>query len=181
MKLAVAGVLVLIPAAGRLVSSHLPFHNGSASVASTLLSPNRTSPPIGALFVSVSGSRGLDSATISSLTQQAAAEGLNSTVLHQGTIDLTTVSRAGGVIRTVPTGVGIPMSFLAVDPAGIESTTSLTGAEAASNGTIVVGSTAATLAGIADGDEVTFLGWNATDVTFRVGAVVPDEAMAALS
>ena len=124
---------------------------------------------------------GLDSATISSLTQQAAAEGLNSTVLHQGTIDLTTVSRAGGVIRTVPTGAGVPLSFLAVDPAGIESTTSLTVAEAASNGTIVVGSTAATLARIAEGDEVTFLGWNATDVTFRVGAVVPDEAMAALS
>jgi D-alanyl-D-alanine carboxypeptidase len=125
-------------------------------------------------YVTVAGSRGLTPQTISQIERLFEQPGLSHTVVHQGTIDLTSVLRAGETVRTTPKGSGIPTSVLAVDPLAIELTMSTLVAATLSAGDVVMGASAAKLDGVFAGDELTMLTWSGKSVRIRVGAVSPD-------
>ena len=138
-------------------------------------SPNfRAAPSSGALYLMISGSRGLSPDAVASIRRTADRAGLSSTVVHQGTIDLSSILRSTATINSMPDGAGVPMSVLAVDPLAAEPTTSSTVAQTTVSGDVVVGASSATLNGIRTGDDLTLLGWSGSTVRVQVGAVEPD-------
>ena len=125
-------------------------------------------------FVSVNQSRGLDLQSIDILRAYFDTLHLSSTIVHQGTLDLTSVSRQGVIVRSAPNGAGFPMSTLAVDATAIKGTMGEDVGTAAGEGRIVLGASAAAQNGVLAGDLVTLMGWNGIPATFEVGSVQPD-------
>jgi D-alanyl-D-alanine carboxypeptidase len=126
------------------------------------------------LFLTVSGSRGLLPTTAAAVERLVKRERRQLTIVHQGTIDLTAITRNGRPVVSVPTGAGIPMSVFGVDPTSIGATTSPNVAALTQSGAVVVGETASKISGIAVGDDITLTSWSAAAVQVRVGAIVAD-------
>ena len=125
-------------------------------------------------FVSVNQSRGLDVQSIDVLRAYFDTLHLSSTIVHQGTLDLTSVSRQGVIVRSAPTGTGFPISTLAVDGTAIKGTMGDEVGATVGEGRIVMGASAASQNGVLAGDLVTLMGWNGIPATFEVGSVQPD-------
>ncbi len=149
----------------------------SAVVAANSLQLKAAGAPARPLYLIVNGSRGLSPDSITLLRRLADQAGLSSTIVHQGTIDLRSIQRATTTVRAAPDGAGVPMSVLAVDALAIEPTTSSVVAEVTKNGAVVVGSTAASLSGVKQGDGLTLVDWNGNPVRVSVGAIEPDAAI----
>ena len=130
--------------------------------------------PANAEFVSVNASRGLDPLTIKAINRQFLAAGAKTTVIHQGTIDMTSIMRKSSIVKAAPSGAGFPMSTLAIDPKSIGPTMGPNVGKVVITGRIVVGATAAATNGVVVGDTVTLNGWERQSVTFEVGSIEAD-------
>ena len=125
--------------------------------------------------VSVNASRGLDAASVVALEASFVRAGaLASTVVHQGTLDMTSVVHAKATTESTPPGSGFPMSTLAVDPGAIGATMGDDVHQTTQADDLVMGETAARLHRVHVGDIVTMQGWNGNSQTLRVGAIAAD-------
>lgn len=174
----VAAVLCAGALVGTVVELVSALHSYRHLVPTVTADHIITAPVVVPDFVSINASRGLDSVDLSTLADLSTTAGMPSTVLHQGTLDLSAVQRDGTEIITAPAGAGFPMSTMAVDPDQIAATTNDETAETLRRGLVVVGATAAAVDRLQIGDTITLLGWNGVPSAFEVGAVEPDEAVA---
>ena len=126
--------------------------------------------------VTLSESGGLTGRTLSALATLADVLGVQPTVMQSGTIKMTGVYRGNQVVQSFAPGFGVPMSFVAVDPAGAGPLIGQVITEALAAG-VVMSQRTADLRGAAAGDEIILLGWNGVEVRLPVTAVVADEAI----
>jgi D-alanyl-D-alanine carboxypeptidase len=131
-------------------------------------------------FLSINQTRGMDQLAINAIGQFVAnspIKGLATTIVHQGTLEMSDLVRNNVHLLSLPADSGIPMSTLSVDPNLIAATMGQDVATTLANGKIVLGRTAASIARIEVGDSLTLIGWNGARVTFDVGFVAEDASV----
>ena len=165
----------LVMGAGLVQAVTMVDHRTPADVESRKLSTSRITHDD--LYLTISGSRGLSPNALASIRLAADRVGLSSTVVHQGTIDLSSIQRSTATVHSVPDRAGIPMSVLAIDPLGAGPTTSSAVAQVTQSGGVIVGTSAAALNRIRTGDVLTLLDWSGSPTRVHVGGVEPDAAI----
>jgi hypothetical protein len=108
------------------------------------------------------------------LLRAAASSGSAIAIFHSGTVGLLAVHRrTGAVVQAATPGWRIPMASAALDPRAALGLSGPTISAALLRGEVVMGARSARLRGAQVGDTVTFVGWNGTIVSRRIGAIAP--------
>jgi hypothetical protein len=125
--------------------------------------------------VTVSAARGMDRSLIVAVERAAMAVGAQTTIVHQGSVDLLGLSRGFAQLQLAPPGAVFPLSTLAVDARVIAATMSDEVAETLAAGDAVMGRTTADLRGAVVGDQIVIRGWDGVAHAYRIGVVADDE------
>jgi hypothetical protein len=125
--------------------------------------------------VTVSAARGMDRELVVAVERAAMSVGAQTTIVHQGSVDLLGVSRGVTQLQLAPPGAVFPLSTLGVDASVIGATMSETVASALAAGEMVLGRSSAELRGAVPGDQIVISGWDGVAHAYRVGAIAEDE------